>query len=519
MKKLEVIVDSRLRFNPTTLDPKCVKSIVEAFTYRNPEYYKKQAMGFWVGEMDDTIVTYTAHDNGELSVPRGATKKLRTVLKEHGYKVRFHDGRTEGNPGLRGLIPPHQVTLYDYQEDSVVASIKKENCLVRAPTGSGKTTAALATASRLNLPSLIIVYNGGLFDQWLDRCVAELGLAKKDIGQIRGGKYSLKPITIAMQQSLNKLSDEKWDELNATFGVVICDEVQRFAAKTFQSTIDRLTARYRIGISADEKRKDKKEFLIYDVFGEVAYTVSRDLLIKREFVHDVAVRIVPTDFEADWYGDAIDAGEVPNHTQLLGEMVKDKARNELIMKWALGEVELENQTIAFSHRRDHCVELNSMAAASGVVSGVLIGGQSAADTHEFKRTVQRIRDGELWFAAGTYQAIGQGLDLPSVSRGLCTTPIATNKQVFSQARGRLCRTSSPSGKENAVMYYFWDRLVFSIEHVKNLAKWNNDVTILQRGSFIPVANYIEKGNPSAYAKPNEKQNQKKLYFFQDRIKR
>lgn len=524
MQRVEVVVDNRLRMNANTLGESCCKEIIEAFTRKNPEYYKKQAMGFWVGEMLPTISTVEMDvDSHELSLPRGATVVLRTILKEHGLKVKWVDRRTEGNPGLHGMIPPHTVDLWDYQDEAVEAGVTKENCLIRAPTGSGKTTAALALAARINFPTIVIVYNGGLFDQWVQRCVNELGMDKRDVGQLRGGKYKLRPITIAMQQSLNKLSEEKWDELNATFGCVICDEVQRFAARTFLATIDRFTARYRIGISADETRKDRKEFLVYDVFGQVAYKVSRELLIKREFVHDVEVRIIPTDFRADWYGEAHDAGEVPNHNQLLDEMTHDADRNDLIMRWAVAEVKWQNQTLAFSHRRDHCAALGGLAVAHGIVAGILLGGQTADDTREFNRTVERIRVGELWFAAGTYQAIGQGLDLPSVCRGMATTPIATNRQVFGQARGRLCRKDTATGKENAVLYYFWDQHVFGIEHVRNIARWNKTVSVWTPGreGLIPADEYIEqqKGSASGKTKAQRGSEGAKLYFLKDRLKR
>lgn len=521
MKMVNIDVDSRLRLLARDLSDDTLEEITDAFTHRNPEFYKKQAMGFWVGDMVDEICTWDVYD-GELSLPRGATAKLRTILKRNNIKFKFVDHRTEGNPGLRGQIPEHSVQLWDYQDEAVEAGIARENCLIRAPTGSGKTTAALALASRVNLPTIVIVYNGGLFDQWVQRCINELGLEKRDIGQIRGGKFKLAPITIAMQQSLNKLTDEKWEQINDTFGCVVCDEVQRFAARTFLATIDRFTARYRIGISADETRKDRKEFLVYDVFGLVAYKVKRDELVRRGFVHDVKVCIIPTEFDADWYHIALDEGAVPDHNRLLDEMTRDEQRNDLIMRWALAEVNDGNQVLAFSHRRDHCSALGGLAVAHGHIAGLLLGGQSAADTKEFERTVERIKAGELWFAAGTYQAIGQGIDLPSASRGMATTPIATNRQVFGQARGRLCRKDE--GKSDAVMYYFWDQHIFGIEHVRNLAKWNDDVDVLDDDGALISADQYLKRKKGSNAKPKrrtkqEEKEQEKLYFLKDRLKR
>ncbi len=79
----------------------------------------------------------------------------------------------------------------------------------------------------------------------------------------------VQPITIAIQKTLAAHGVD--DELRSFFGAVICDEVQLFGAKTFYEVIDPWPAKYRIGVSADERRKDRKEFLIHHQFGEVVH--------------------------------------------------------------------------------------------------------------------------------------------------------------------------------------------------------------------------------------------------------
>ena len=117
------------------------------------------------------------------------------------------------------------------------------------------------------------------------------------------------------------------------FGTVICDEVQRFAAKTLFAAVELWPARYRVGISADESRKDKKEFLTYDLFGDVAADIKRDDLIISGNVLDVEVRIVETDFRFPRYAETKDFNE------LLEGMRTDEPRNQIILDLARAEAE------------------------------------------------------------------------------------------------------------------------------------------------------------------------------------
>src|SRR6185295_10926648 len=129
-----------------------------------------------------------------------------------------------------------------------------EQCLIRSPTGSGKTSALIAAIAKIGLPALVIMWDSGLLEQWQERIEKELGIPPEEQGLIRGGECRLRGITLAMQQTLNNYKPKQWDKILPVFGFVACDEVQRYAAKTFTEQVDRFPARYRVGLSADERR-------------------------------------------------------------------------------------------------------------------------------------------------------------------------------------------------------------------------------------------------------------------------
>ena len=168
-------------------------------------------------------------------------------------------------------------------------------------------------------------------------------------------------------------------------------------------------------------------------------------------------------------------------------MQQNLYRNELIVSLAEREVKAGHQVLVFSHRREHCYSLDAYLTGRGTKSGVLLGGDESAE--RFRETIAGIKDGTVRVAVGTVQAIGQGLDLPSVSRGIVTTPIVANRQLWGQVRGRLCRTSE--GKDDAIVFVLWDRHVVGSAMVRNLCKWNRDVKVLSGDDWVAGKRYLE----------------------------
>lgn len=487
-----VIVRERVYVTLGELTQAAQDALCKRFRHENPQYHRIAAMGYRP-DASEPPVYHTWKDaplsawGPALSFPRGGMSRIRCVLQEHGVKYVVEDQRVEVE--RIASIPEHRKQLRPYQEASVQAALKRQNCIVRAPTGSGKTTAAIGFIARLKTATLVQVWSGNLMDQWIDRLESELGMRRKDIGIIRGGKVRLAPVTIGMQQTIASLianaDPDELEQLLNYFGAVVCDEVQRFAAPTLFASVDPFPAKYRIGVSADETRKDKKEFLTYDLFGDVAHEVPRADLVNSGDVLDVKVCIVPTLFRAPWYKSR------PDWNRLLKELQENEPRNQLALQLALEEVKAGEQVLIISHRVEHCYKFDHMLAIAGVRAGVLIGGAENAAAFEESRAA--LLGGTYRVAVGTLQAIGQGLDIPSMSRMVVTTPIAKNRQQENQVKGRICRPSEATGKKGARYYYLWDQYVHGLEPVQNLVKWNRHVTIrMEDGTWVEAREYLAR---------------------------
>ena len=388
---------------------------------------------------------------------------------------------------------------------------------------SGKTTAALILATKMQLKTLVIISNGVLMRQWCDRVKTELGFAP---GVVGGGKYDVSPpIVVAMQQSMPKMPKEDVDR----FGLLIGDEIQLFAANTFQASVDRFPARCRLGVSGDERRADGKECLVYDQFGSVTAEVLASELVASGRIHEVEVRIVPTSFRSDWWT-AIDSmpprpgeemaktiqrrvqAKIRQAERLAAELGADETRNATIVQLAQESVDQTGQALVLSTRREHCHVLDAALTSVGLKSGLLIGGADYRD--EFARTLRAFVARSIQVAVGTYQAIGVGFDLPAVARGICAAPVANSPggdKQWRQYRGRFARTTG--GKSDAAIYYLWDQHVFGLKTLRHLVRWNARVVVRDGDDWIPAKQWLERSvadGPKKKRHSDDKQSQQRV---------
>ena len=492
--RVTVTVGSRIELALADLPVDVVERLRKGFTHKNPqrEMLRRIGMPFW-SEPPELLTWREA--GGVLSLPRGGMDRVRAALEDAGLRRRVVDARVSGEQLSRDEIPDHLVTLHPFQAATVETLLARECGIIRAPTGAGKTTTAFGFIARVKVPSLVIVYNVGLFDQWMKRGRKELGVPTSDMGIVRGSKRKLRPITIAMQQTLNARGVDR--EMRDYFGAVLVDEVHRAAARTMFEAVDPFPARYRVGISADHRRKDRREFLTEDLFGDVLDDISRKDLIASGHVLEVQIRVVPTDFEAKWYGmpteegaggEQVDTGRQVDSVRLNQSIAEDYARNERGLALVLDEWSSGEQVLVFSHVREHCQVLDQRLVARRVQTGFLIGGEDYRK--EFRKTVEGLESGEVRVGVGTFQAVGQALDMPTVAVGVCMTPIASNRQFFGQVRGRLCRTAV--GKTKARLYYLWDRKVFGKKHLANIVAWNTDVVVQTEAGWADGRQYLKE---------------------------
>ena len=146
---------------------------------------------------------------------------------------------------------------------------KPHDGILSLHTGGGKTVCALYIASQLRLPTLVIVHNTFLRDQWEDRIKSFLPKAR--IGRVQADVCEVadRDVVIVMLQTLSM------KELNINvfnpIGLVIVDECHHIASEVFVQALPKVTSRFMLGLSATPDRKDKLMHVIHWFLGPLLY--------------------------------------------------------------------------------------------------------------------------------------------------------------------------------------------------------------------------------------------------------
>lgn len=435
-----------------------VTRLKREFTKSNPKFFKTQAMGFYVGNIPREIKSWEVEE-GLLHLPRGAGERVKEVLFEYGMNIDIYDDTlVHEHIGIKfnGKLRPYQ----KHAVTDVIMACEdpgKRGCVLRGPPGSGKTVILLATIAKLNLPSLVVVHSNILMNQWRSACAKWLGF---EPGCIGGGKKPIiKPVTIAMQQTLWSVAKKKKqiDWLNQ-FSVIAGDECHHWAASTYQSVARLFRSRYFIAVSADERRKDGLEFLITDTFGPVAHEIKKEHLVELGNLVPVHMKVVETGYADDDYLDDIADRLSPDWVKMITRLSHNHQRNKLIAEIVESIVNKDsnNRILVLGERVDACVGMyERLRDDYGIAAGLMIGGVD--NKRELQRTIAGLASGRVRVGVGTSVA-DEGMDIPALTHVVLTCPVHNHPKRLTQMIGRTARPHE--GKKHGTAIYMWDRLMF-----------------------------------------------------------
>ncbi len=138
-------------------------------------------------------------------------------------------------------------------------------------------------------------------EQWRLQISSLLGIEKKNIGQIGGGKNkSTGIIDVAMVQSLD--TQDGVDDRIANYGFVIMDECHHVSAFSFEKVLTQAKAKYVLGLTATPYRRDGHQPIIHMQCGPVSYQIKQSDLSTHVFGACVVTR--ETAFPYEWKDDS-----------------------------------------------------------------------------------------------------------------------------------------------------------------------------------------------------------------------
>ena len=309
-------------------------------------------------------------DDEYVHLSRGFLEPLITFFKEKKIKYAITDEREM----RRTVTFSSKINLYEYQQQALAAIETKDVGVIVAPPGAGKTVLGLELVAIKAQPTLIIVHRKQLFDQWIERIQAFLGIPKNQIGQIAGNKKQLgKEITVAMMQSLIKMENIK--SFADSFGTLIVDECHHIPAKTFRELIVKFTPYYLYGLTATPKRKYNDEKLIYYYIGDILYEVAQNQISEKHeteqklHIQETALS-VPFDYKTDTF---------ETFSKIL---IYDTKRNQLIADDIVKEVTNGRKVLILTERKEHVEVLNLYLKAKSEV--ITLTGDDAPGRRKVK---------------------------------------------------------------------------------------------------------------------------------------
>ncbi len=403
--------------------------------FQNPEFYQKQAMRFSTNGIPRIICAAEEHP-AHIALPRGCEEDLKSRLAEYGTRLEVEDRRCIGDP----MEVTFQGQLTEVQQTAVEALRAHDLGIFVAPPGTGKTVLGAYMSALRGVNTLVIVHRKPLLDQWRAQLQVFLGLGKKEVGQIGGGKHKATGrIDVAMIQSL--AGREGVMDLVGTYGHVIVDECHHAPAVSFERVMREVKARYVLGLTATPYRRDGLQRLLHFQCGPIRYQVQpRSEEGQHPFSNRLLIRA--TRFFAQ--------GSIQ---ELYAALVADPHRNAQILqdvRKALGE---GRSPIVLTERRDHLDILMEALKDAAPYVVVLRGGVSAkARRMALQRLVEVPLDQpRLILATGRY--IGEGFDDPRLDTLFMAMPIAW-KGTLVQYAGRLHRLHP--GKREVQIYDYVD---------------------------------------------------------------
>lgn len=403
-------ITNNLRVTQVTAKQK--QLIASHLTLSNPQYASAVRHGRSCWNIPKELSFYYQQGDDMLA-PRGCFGSLWYFLGKPTFK-----DRTLVLPEVplffTGILRP-------YQKSAVQQMLSKQQGVLQATTGSGKTIMALDIIATRKQPTLVLVHNKELLAQWQERSKEFL---KVQAGQIGAGKFQIQPLTIGIVNTVKK----HLEELVPLFGQIVVDECHRCPSTMFTECVDAFPARFRLGLSATPFRRDGLTKVIGFYIGPKVHEINPAHLQNIGAVMRPQVIIRPTKF---WDH----RGQGDFYQELLTSLTENLARNQMIVADLVREAGQEQGTIlVVSDRISHLEALKSLLPF-GFTMDILTGQTPKKQREEI---VHRVRFGQVKILGSTIQLIGEGFDCPGLTSLFMVTPIRFSGRLL-QVVGRILR--------------------------------------------------------------------------------
>jgi len=398
-----------------------------------------------------------------------STKKYLIIPRYYGVE-HFGECPIKMVPAVINLT--FKGVLRDYQGPIVEKvhkyMLEKGGGLLSVPCGRGKTLMAIYLACVLKVKTLVIVHKSFLLEQWIKSIQA---FTNATVGSIHGTTIDVKDkdFVIGMIQSISMKTYD--DDVFKDFGLVIYDEAHHCASKVFSQSLQKLSMKYTLALSATPYRGDGLIKVLHWFLGGTIYredTKKNDQVIVKVFNYK-SNNVLFHEKKFTW---GKQNGR-PNVVKMLSNLVDLKERTTHIVR-IINEIRRDPQRkiIVLSERVAHLRELKSMVDAlleADIKDGILLRDEIKTyfymGENNRKQRAEAEANGDIFFA--TFAMAKEGLDIERLN----TVILATSQKDVNQSVGRVMRKILSDGDERPLIIDFTDYYSAFINHSKERKKF------------------------------------------------
>lgn len=413
--------------------------LTKALTIINPLFERYMEMSIPTWNIKNRLTYFKMLSKTSIEIPVGAFVLFLNSGLLQAAKGDIIDQRLSETSDLFNNVT-FSGKLRDYQQKIVDACNAKTIGVIQSPTGSGKTLTFTKLIVDKKVPTLILVNTIELANQTVAAISRNTNIPEDQIGMIGQGKFIIKPITVALHQTMTRLTNEHFKIFNELFGMIICDETHIIAADTFYDTISRLNAKYKYGFSATPERDDGLTKVINFANGPVICKVSlnevEDHIIRPRFEFKVTNYFFPLISSQDYQA-------------MISDLSSDEDRNAFIAN----ELKLnfkDNYVVLLCARKEQVETLKN-----------LIGDEAVVLTSDIpkklrKQAIEDLNSKKIRHVVSTYGLFSTGIDIPHLDTLFFCAPIKSTIKV-KQSIGRIMRPAKD--KKEAIVVDFVDQRV------------------------------------------------------------
>jgi len=441
-KEVQLVKANMLYVEKAGISQRGLDAIKRLAAFRNPEFYKAQAMRLPTYDKP-RIISCSEETPTYLCLPRGCESDVAALLGEAGVKSEWLDHTYPG----RSIHVTFNGHLREEQIPAVEEMLKHDTGVLAATTAFGKTVIAAKLIAEKKTNTLILTHRGHLLTQWTAKLIefleidealpnleARKGRKKKQglIGQIGAGKNCPNGIIdIATMQSLNADSEVK--ERVKNYGMVIVDECHHVPAFSFEQILKGVHAKTVYGLTATPTRQDGHHPIIFMHCGPIRYRVdARKQAEKRPFDHYVIPRL--TNLRAIPEVE----GKEPSIQRLYANIAVNESRNQRIVEDVLRCFQSGGNSLVLTERTAHVALLATKLREQIPEVISLTGGKGAKETREALAKITSTPADRPLTLVATGRYIGEGFDEPRLDTLFLAMPISW-KGTLQQYAGRLHR--------------------------------------------------------------------------------